>query len=263
MTDMDRVPLSEQHTIGAEISKQDLDQMWADLAYLGKVSKLTDDNDAGGDPKAVPLGEFLDQYIQNVRLELKATNDIRVAYSSDRIPRLVIDGYMVAAEANVDWGTPIVGAPRTLYVFAQRNAVTTTFTLQVDNAPAPGVDQRAIGSFFFDGTNIDEDSIVSYETDLGADVFFTPKLLLTFTSAGVILAERNVSALVKTGTGQYTVTIDNDFLNLNYILTLAAVSNDGGTTVDNLALGSFDLHARNSAGSYSDKQIGVAAWGDQ
>lgn len=113
---------------------------------------------------AVNLGEMLGRYSSWVRLEYLATNKIRVPYSAGRPPALMVNGYLLKASANVDSST-VSGSAGARYVFANRTAASTTFTITVSTSASEGTDQRLIGSFYFDGSNIDRGSIKSEELE--------------------------------------------------------------------------------------------------
>ena len=81
-------------------------------------------------------------------------------------------GYPLQATSNVDLATgdKPSGAAATYYVFAVRSAASTTFTLQVNTSPTAPTDQRRIGSFYFNGSAIEPNTIKTVEGDFWEDV---------------------------------------------------------------------------------------------
>lgn len=104
---------------------------------------------------SVKLGAFLGRYASGVRLQYLAANRVRVPYVTTNPPTLMINGVMCQAAANVDLAAGLFsGGSATWYVFAQRTAGVTTFTLTVNTSATEGIDQRIIGEVEWDGTNI-------------------------------------------------------------------------------------------------------------
>lgn len=125
----------------------------SDAVYLGQTSA-----------NAVNLLALLQRFSQYVRLAYLATNKVYVPYEGTRPPALMVNGYMLSATANVNSST-VTGAAGMRYVLAQRVAGATTFTMSVSTSQSEGMDQRLIGEFYFDGTNIQQASIKSYELE--------------------------------------------------------------------------------------------------
>jgi hypothetical protein len=119
---------------------------------------------------AVNMGNFLAGYSKHVQLEYLASNKVRVPYSADAIPALMVYGYMLRLSANADLGEAPSGAAATYYVFANRNSASTEFTLSVNTSPTPAEDQRCIGEFYWTGTDIRQGSIKSYEVPSTSDI---------------------------------------------------------------------------------------------
>jgi hypothetical protein len=119
---------------------------------------------------AVNMGQLLAGYSKHVQLEYLATNKVRVPYSADAIPALMVYGYMLRLSANADLGAAPSGAAATYYVFANRNSASTEFTLSVNTSPTPAEDQRCIGEFYWTGAAVRQGSIKSYEVPATSDI---------------------------------------------------------------------------------------------
>jgi hypothetical protein len=119
---------------------------------------------------AVGFGVLLQDYSHHVKLEYLATNRVRVPYSLDAIPVLVIDGYMLALPTHCDLAEAYSGAAGVVYVFANRSAGSTAFTLSVNSSPIEAEDQRLIGEYYWTGANIRTGSIKSYETTITSNL---------------------------------------------------------------------------------------------
>ena len=116
--------------------------------------------------QSVTLGAMLDRYIRSVRPEYLATNRIRIPHNSIRPPALVINGYMLKATTNVDLpASQFSGVAARWYIFANRAAGSTTFTLTVNTSATEAADQRRIGEVYWDGTDLDQGSPKAEELD--------------------------------------------------------------------------------------------------
>jgi hypothetical protein len=113
---------------------------------------------------AVGFGTMLQAYSKNVILEYLAVERVRVPYAAGAVPVLVIDGHMLALQANCDLASAYVGAAGIVYVFANRADANTQFTLTVNSSPIEAADQRLIGEYYWTGTAIRLGSIKSYES---------------------------------------------------------------------------------------------------
>lgn len=135
----------------------------------------------GFDPAdAVPLATLLAGYSHNLNLSLLGSNRLRVVASPGEAVAVVIDGGFCRASANVDLPAASApsGAAAAWYVFAQRNAGSTGFTLAANTSPTPAAGQRLLGSCWWDGSAIAADSIVlARRADLLRALNFTPASL--------------------------------------------------------------------------------------
>jgi hypothetical protein len=119
---------------------------------------------------AVNLGELLIGYSKNVQLVYLATNRVRVTYAANAIPALMVNGYMLRLAANADLAEAPSGAASLYYVFANRAAASTAFTLSVNTSSTEADDQRCIGEFYWTGTAVRQGSIKSYEVPSTSDI---------------------------------------------------------------------------------------------
>lgn len=145
-------PSSSVVVSGTPILAADHNQRRADLLYLGSDST-----------NAATLGAVLGRYSQWVKPQYLATNKIRIPYSAARPPALVVNGYLLKAAADVD-SAAASGAAGMRYVMAVRTASSTTFTITVSaTSTTEATDERLIGSFYWDGSNIQQGSIKGEE----------------------------------------------------------------------------------------------------
>ena len=108
-----------------------------------------------GEADAVKLGQFLNRYARGVKLTYLATNRLRVPCATTDPPTLMIAGCMCQAVTSVDLPAgQFSGSAATWYVFAQRTAGNTTFTLVINTSATEGPDQRIIGEADWDGSAI-------------------------------------------------------------------------------------------------------------
>lgn len=266
MADME-YPLSVILASQTPTYRQQLARMRADAIYLGKVDKGVSDNDALGDAQAAPLGDLLQRYIQNVRLEYLATNKVRVPYDAARPPVLVVNGFMLVAGANVDLASAPTGGSGQRYVMANRTADSTTFTITVQSSAVEGVDQRLIGEFTWDGANIDQNSIQSYELQgFGLQSGDEPiiKGWAQIDAAGNISSSYNVSSAVRNGVGDFTVNWDADFSGATKYACVASVAvANGAYCACGVAAASVNVRVRTDAGANADFAFGVMAIGER
>ena len=116
-----------------------------------------------GEPAAdaATLADLFSRYEHNLRMEYLATHKIRVPGSVTAPVGIVINGIPLRSSANVDLAAGDVpsGAAATYYVFAVATAGSTTFTIDTSTSATEGEDQRLIGSFYWNGSAIVQDSI--------------------------------------------------------------------------------------------------------
>jgi hypothetical protein len=148
-------PSSQDVSAGQPTSVVQYNQLRADALTLGAAAA-----------DAVPVGTFLGGYISGISLAYLATNRLRVAYYAAFPPTLMIRGTMCQAQANVDLPTGSFSGPAAdWYVFANRAAGSSSFTLSVNTSMSAGADQRLIGTCRWDGTALDTTSIQAYTPD--------------------------------------------------------------------------------------------------
>jgi hypothetical protein len=118
-----------------------------------------------GQPAAdvVTLAAFLERFESRLTLERLSTDKIRVPASAAAPVSIMVAGFMVQAAANVDLAdaNKPSGAANSYYVFANRVAGSTTFTLTVNTSITEAANQRLLGRFYWDGTKIVKDSVRS------------------------------------------------------------------------------------------------------
>lgn len=103
----------------------------------------------------VKLGTFLSRYARGIDLQYLATGRVRIPYVTTDPPTLLINGFMCQAVSNVDLGVGLIsGGSATWYIFAQRIAGSSSFTLTANTSATEGVDQRIIGEVEWSGTAI-------------------------------------------------------------------------------------------------------------
>jgi hypothetical protein len=110
---------------------------------------------------AVPLGTLLERYESRLKLARSGTTLITISADVDTPISLMVAGFMVQTTANVTLaaGNAPAGVAAAYYVFANRSAGSTTFTLSVSTSPTELANQRRIGRFYWDGTKIIKDSV--------------------------------------------------------------------------------------------------------
>lgn len=265
-------PLSSETADDDRTSRQEQNRRRADYLHLGKVEKLNVDGDGEGVPQAVNMSEFLERYIFNCRPIVHTPTKIRVNFSADRPPTIMINGFMLRATFNVISDAHAGGAG-TVYILAVRTEDSTTFTIVLRLTPTEGEDERLIGDVFWTGTQFDTNLVNSYELE-GFGLRHTDeeivKAWVSFSGAtGVILNHHDVTSVVKNGAGQYTVTWDTDFVDTTYVVVgtayqISAVLINVGIDVGSLSASSCDVNCRNHSGTQLDPtSVFLIAIGDQ
>ena len=110
---------------------------------------------------AVNLGAILESYESKLNIVRLGTTLVRVEASAGVPVAIIVAGVPVRSVANVDLAAESApaGAAATYYVFANRVAGSTSFTLSVNVVSSPGAAQRRIGQFYWNGTEVVKDSI--------------------------------------------------------------------------------------------------------
>ena len=77
-------------------------------------------------------------------------------------------------------------------------------------------------------------------------------------------ASYNVTSVVRTGAGQYTVTWDTDFSSADYAAVVTAI-NDGEmlAQIDSQTAGTTLVEIRDGAGNFTDSEFNLIAIGSQ
>lgn len=197
-------PASDDAVVGEKPIIEDVNKIRKDTLYLGSVA---------ADAKL--LGDFLARYTNYVVCEVLGTTQIRIIFSTEQPPTLMINGYMLLATANVD-SPAATGGAGTRYIKAVRTAGSTTFTITVsDTSATEADDERVIGEFEWDGSAIEAASIQSYENNLslGGIGQQLVKAWASVAANGVADDSYNISAIAHSTTGIYTIFIDVNMAN--------------------------------------------------
>jgi hypothetical protein len=110
---------------------------------------------------SLKLQTFLRKYIAGMNIQYLATNRLTIPYSSTDPATVMINGCMLQATEAIDLPPGLIsGGMATYYIFANRSANSTTFTLSVNTSSAEGPDQRVLGYCMWNGSAIT--TIVSY-----------------------------------------------------------------------------------------------------
>jgi len=143
-------PLSADVAAGDPTQASHYNNLRADALRLGQLA-------ADG----VNLGSLLEFFESKLTIQRLSNNKVRVPGTALLPVDLVIAGVPLRSVVNVDLaaGDVPTGGAQTWYIFANRTAGSTTFTLSINTSNTEGVNQRRIGQFYFDGTNIVKDSI--------------------------------------------------------------------------------------------------------
>jgi len=145
-------PLSTDVTDGQPTSYLHYNNLRADATRFGQAAA-----------DVVTLGAGLARYVDNLVIEPLATNRVRVPYNSLKPCTLMIDGYLCQAAAAVDLASSTFsGVAATWYIFANRTASSTTFTLSANTSLTEAAGQRRIAAIVWDGANLDYESLFVY-----------------------------------------------------------------------------------------------------
>jgi hypothetical protein len=135
-------PLSSQVSAGQPTAADHYNNLRKDALSLGQ-----------SDTEAVNLGTFLKRFASGIKLEYLANHRVRVPHTSSNPPTLMINGYMLQANANVDLPAGLISGPSaTWFIFAVRSAGSNTFTLTANTSSSEGNDFRLIGQAYWTGS---------------------------------------------------------------------------------------------------------------
>ena len=143
-------PLSANVSAGDPTLSAHYNNLRSDALHLGQAAA-----------DVVTLAALLERYESRLTLERLSTDKLRVPASAAAPVSVVVAGCMLQATANVDLadaGKP-AGDADDYYIFANRVAGSTTFTLSVNTSITEGANQRLIGRCYWDGTAIVKDSV--------------------------------------------------------------------------------------------------------
>jgi hypothetical protein len=148
-------PSSQDVSAGQPTGYQQYNRLRADALRLGASQ-----NDA------VALGRFIGHYISGIRLTYLANNRLRIQYDPRFPPTIMINGYMCQTDHNVDLAAnSFSGGMATWYVFANRTQGSSEFTLSVNTSATEGPDQRLLGVCEWNGSAIEQTSVLTYQAD--------------------------------------------------------------------------------------------------
>jgi hypothetical protein len=143
-------PLSFPVTPGQPTAADHYNNLRKDALNLGQT-----------DADVVNLGSFFKRFSLGVKLEYLANNRVRVPYTSTNPPTLMVNGFMLQANAHVDLPAGLISGPAAIwYIFAVRTPGQNTFTLTANTASNETTDQRLIGQAYWTGSALG--SVVSY-----------------------------------------------------------------------------------------------------
>jgi hypothetical protein len=143
-------PSSSAVTAGQPTAADHYNNLRLDALYLSQA-----------DTDSVPIGTLLSRYEDNFNLVILSTNRVRCEASPTSVVALAVDGYLTQAIANVDLpaGSAPSGGAAMWYFFAVRSGSSTTFTLESNTSPSEWTNARLVGSAYWDGSAIIENSI--------------------------------------------------------------------------------------------------------
>jgi hypothetical protein len=227
----------------------------ADALYFGS----DEDN-------AKTLGDFLGRYSQGMTLEILGIDQIRISYSARKPPTVMVNGYMLQATTNVD--TPAhTGASGTYYVMAVRTAASLTFTTEIRSSAVEGTDERVVGEFYWDGAEIAETTIVSYELEGSALTNNSPMIIKAWgniSSAGAINDSEGIDSC-NLASFDYTITWENPFKTTSYAVVAIPINTANGDrfcTIKAITSTSVTIQMHDDAGGAQNDGFTVIAIGE-
>jgi hypothetical protein len=135
-------PLSSQVSAGQPTAAEHYNNLRKDALNFGQT-----------DIDAVNLATFLKRFSSGMKLEYLANHRVRVPHTSSNPPSLMVHGYMLQADANVDLPAGLISGPAAMwYFFAVRSAGSNTFTLTANTSSSEGNDYRLIGQAYWTGS---------------------------------------------------------------------------------------------------------------
>jgi len=123
---------------------------------------------------AITLGLLLERYESRLKIIRSGTDLLLISADASNPVSLMVDGYMVQITSNLllDAGEKPTGVASTFYIFANREAGSTAFTLSVSTSPTELANQRRIGRFYWNGTKIIKDSVRTELAVLTAELLY-------------------------------------------------------------------------------------------
>lgn len=135
-------PLSSPVTAGQPTAAEHYNNLRKDSLNLGQ-----------SETDAVKLGVFFKRFSSGIKLEYLPNHRVRVPYTFANPPTIMINGYMLQSDVNVDLPVGLISGPAAMwYVFAVRSAGSNSFTLTANTSSSEGNDQRLIGQAYWTGS---------------------------------------------------------------------------------------------------------------
>lgn len=135
-------PLSSIVTAGQPTAAEHYNNLRKDALSLGQAES-----------DAVNLGMFFKRFSNGIKLEYLPNHRVRVPHSSMNPPTLMINGYMLQSDANVDLPVGLISGPAAMwYIFAVRSPGSSTFTLTANTSASEGSNHRLIGQAYWTGS---------------------------------------------------------------------------------------------------------------
>ena len=137
-------PQSSDVTDGMPTSYLHYNTLRADALFLGNLPA-----------DSVSLGAALARYADNLVCVPLATDRLRIPYDPLAPCVLMVDGVLCKAAADIDTTAGLfTGLAATWYIFANRAAGSTTFTLSANTTVTEAAGQRRIAMINWDGTHL-------------------------------------------------------------------------------------------------------------
>jgi len=142
-----------------------------DITAASQYNNLRADALRFGQPSAdaVNAGSLLELYESNLKIIRLNTTQLRIEATLSSPVSLMVAGYPLRSTANVDLAADMApsGPANLYYIFANRAAASSSFTLSVSTSFVEAANQRRIGQCYWNGTEIVKDSI---QTELSKHV---------------------------------------------------------------------------------------------
>lgn len=211
----------------------------------------------------VTLAQLFIRWMQNMRPQALGTTQIRIPFSPERPPSMILDNHLIQSTADVD-SAMIAGGAGTRFIMAVRSVK--TFTIVIRTSAVEGDDERLLGSFSWSGTAIVSGTIVGYELEgIGGIVFDDPEIVKVWVSsdnAGNILESFNVDSITKTGTGVYQINYSITFQSSVYCAIVTCNNDNKFAVARDRTVNDCDVATHTSTGSAEDDSFSLVILGE-